>query len=188
MKTINYILLIIALFLITSCNKKEISKKVTNPLLPKKEKNILKDLKRITTDKNFNAIDYEYKELTLKIPETFKKKEENIFFEEDGTNLSIIKIRTLKHIDDYIKDNYQKLKSDYSNTIKEEENININNQFTKHIKYIIDRKKYLIQIETVLIPKNKYIYAVIISGKKKHIDLLLNTINNIFSTIKIKDE
>lgn len=186
MKIIKYISIIVISFMVISCSKKNTSTNPSPILSPKKTSFIPKNLKTIETDKSFKAPNYSYQDLSLNIPEDFKKKGENIFFQENGTNLSIAKEQTKNSIDDYIKNNYKKLKADYSNTIKEEENLNINNNLAKHIKYIVDRKKYLIEIETILIKKNDNMYIIIISGKKKHIDSLSNTINNIFSTIKIK--
>ncbi len=187
MKIIIYISIIITSFLTISCNKENTSVNSKATSSTKKTIPLPKNLKIIKIDESFKAPEYTYQNLSLSIPEDFKKKEETIFFQENGTNLSIAKELTQSSIDDYIKKNYKKLKTDYSNTIKEEENLNINNNLAKHVKYIIDRKKYLIQIETILIKKDNYMYIIIVSGKKKHIDVLSNTINNIFATIKIKD-
>ncbi len=189
MKIINTILIILIILTITSCQKKTSDSKSVTPEATRKQNtdSTLKNLKKLKTEDNFNATEYTYQELSVKIPENFKKKEKNIFFEENGTNLSIIKETSNLSLKDYIKNNYKKLKEDYSNTIKEEEDLNINNMPAKHVKYIVDRKKYLIQIETILIKKEPYIYSLIISGKKKHIDPISKTINNIFSTIKIKE-
>ena len=184
-KIMKYTLIIIIVLQIVSCQKDNPKKTVSKKPV-KQTKIISEDIKKIKTDKNFNASEYQYENISIKLPENFKRKESNLFFQENGTNLSIKKDYTNTSLDKYIKENYKKLKSEFSNTIKEEEEVNINNQLFKRVKYVIDRKKYLIQIESILIKKDNTIYIVNISGKKKHIDSLTQTINNIFSTITIE--
>jgi hypothetical protein len=190
-KMISYILLSFIVLFTASCQKDAKNPK-NNMIKKENKKNELikkKNLRILKTGDNFIGTINNYDSLEIKIPDDFKKKKDYIFFQENGINLSLGKdfIKSTTNIDDYIKENYDALKNDFSNTIKEEEEVLINNHIVKYIKYIIDRKKYLIQVETILLRSGNSIYTVVISGKKKHIDLLSEKINDIFSTIKIKE-
>ena len=184
--TLKYILALLIILSFYSCNKEK-SKEVKKT--PKK--NLVKEveLRALLKDTNYQGLDYSFEEMELVIPASFKKKSNKLFFEENGTNLSLEKdsLGDLS-IKDYVLQNYKALKKDFSNTIKEEESILINGLTAKYIKFIIDRKKYFIQIETIIIKNKNNIYIATISGKKHYMELLSKTINNIFSSIKLKNK
>jgi len=184
--TLKYFLIILVILSFFSCQK---DKTKVNKKTPKSTTINKKELRTLIQDTNFKGLDYSLNDLSLIIPANFKRKNEKLFFEENGTNLSLEKDNLGKlSVHDYILQNYKILKEDFSNTIKEEEDIIINKKEVKYIKFIIDRKKYFIQIETVIIKDKKDTYIITISGKKHYMELLSKTINNIFSSIKLKNE
>ena len=180
-----FLLSIIISIFILSCSSKEASLKNSNSNKKKKiEKTIKKALPKLETTDDFKGKIYTYHDLTIEIPDNFKEKDKGIFFEEEGTNLQIKRALIKGDLKEYIDKNFKKLKSDYSETIKEEKDYEINGKNAKSVKYIIDRKKYLIQIESLLITNDGITYIINISGKKNHMDNMKKTVLNIFSTVK----
>ena len=183
-----YILIIITILSFYSCQKDSSQKDKKSKETIKKNIVVKKDLRTLITEENFKGNKYTFNNLSIIIPNTFKKKNEALFFEENGTNLSFAKDKLNTSVHDYIERNFDILKNDFFNIIKEEEKVLINEKIVRYVKYIIDRKKFFIQIESILINYEGEIYIVTISGKKKHINVLSKTINNMFSTIKLNKE
>jgi len=191
-----YILIILISLVFYSCSKDDKQKSnKENPEISSHSNNSAslnerpkKLLRSLITENTYKGNTHNFENLSLILPQNFKMKNTKLFFEENGTNLSIEKDYISGSIHDYIIKNYKNLKKDYSNTIKEEEELYISKHLAKHVKYIIDRKKFFIQIESILIKDNNDLYIITISGKKRHMDILFKTINNIFSTIKINEQ
>jgi len=177
------LLFISIIFLTFSCSKTEDLKKEK----PKKEvKKVVKPKYRSLVEFDYEGRNIEYKEISIKIPLLFSEKENLSFFMDDGINLTFEHDQINGTVEDYILEVYSKLKKDYVKIIKDIEVVLVNNKEVTLVKYVLDRKKYFIEIYSVIVQKDKDIYIVNISGKKK--DMIKNNqlLMGIFSSIKIK--
>ena len=176
----------IVLFFLLACSEAKNKPKENKKVTLKKKPEI--SLPKLISTKKIDGREYKYHSLSMTISKKFKEKDKNLFFSENGTNLTIKAFLLPENIEEYINKNFAKLKSDYSETIDELNRYNINGKKAYYVKHIIDRKKYLIQIESVLIKDKSLLYAVNIAGKKTDIEKLGDEIKAMFASIKIKND
>jgi len=180
------LILLLAIFTILGCSKSE-EKKIKKPANPKIiKKEIVKKEYRELKNYNYEGIDFNYKRISIKIPKLFIEKPNNTFFMNNGINLTFSYDQIDGKIEDYVSNVFIKLKKEYIKMIKDPEIVTINGREVTLMKYVLDRKKYFIEIYSVLIKENNNLYIVNISGKKK--DMIKNNdlIIGIFASIKLQ--
>lgn len=179
------IILFIILNITIGCSKKELKKEtVKKTKVVKVVKNKYTELKSF----KYEGRDFDFKKISINIPNQFISKENDTFFMDNGINLTFASDQIDGKIEDYVDSIYDKLKKRYVKIIKDYEIVLINKKEVVLMKYVLDRKKYFIEIYSVILQDKNNIYIINISGKKK--DMVRNNelIIGMFSSIKLKND
>jgi len=182
-----FLVFFITIFSFFSCNDDSVKKQKKNDYPPAGK--TIKDSKIVTINKpqNIGGTKYSYNNLNFYLDSSFTQKDDKNYFGEHGINITIDKDATSLSLKDYSLFVFNTIQKEYPRfTLFAEENIFLNSMNSFKTTYILDKVKYLIQIESVLLKSSGEVYIFTITGKKQDIEESRDKIDNIFSTLEIE--